>query len=724
VTREISALCVIVVAACGPGSSTGSTVLTFPISAVGAEAEAVTRQLERFALERPDIEVVRRVTPDAADARHQLFVEWLNGGSGDPDVLQLDVIWTPELAAAGWILPLDRFGPDVSDYFPSTIAANTWRGSIYALPWFVDVGMLYYRSDLVTEPPRTIAELERAAMERTTELGLVYQGARYEGLATVFLEYVGAFGGEILDSRGSVRVDEDEAIRALETMRAQIWERDVVPKDVLSWREEEARFAFQSGRALFMRNWPYAASLLSDPEKSSVAGRFAVAPMPGAEGGAPTAALGGQELAINANTEHPEAAWALIEFLTRPEQMIDRARTVGQYPPRKVLYQNADLEGALAIAPKDAFAIIERARERPATPLYTELSQRLQVSLHRALTGQESPKESLEGAAGEMRKAIASAELERAGENTPRAHGLPRSLLPIAIFFLLAALAGAIGLPAKSREDEERRLGRLFVLPAMLAAFALTIAPLGLTFWESLHVHDLRMPWRGQPFVGIDNYLEALADERFRSAILRTALFVMASVTIESILGLTLALSIRSLTRGRGLARTIALLPWAVPAVVAALIARVIFGGQVEWLADPLFAWIPILLADVWKTTPFLALLLLAALESIDPSLHEAARIDGATRWQELRYVTLPLILPTFGVAILFRSLDAIRVFDLIYVLTGGGPGSATEPIALYAFNVLLEHLRFGYGSALSLIVFAIGFFFALLYLRAIGERT
>jgi ABC-type sugar transport system permease subunit len=130
---------------------------------------------------------------------------------------------------------------------------------------------------------------------------------------------------------------------------------------------------------------------------------------------------------------------------------------------------------------------------------------------------------------------------------------------------------------------------------------------------------------------------------------------------------------------------------------------------------------VPIILADVWKMTPFVALLLLAGLQNIDRSLYEAARIDGAGPWQQFVHVTLPLLKPAVLVALIFRTLDAFRVFDLIFVLTGGGPGTATEPIALYTFSALLQNLRFGYGSALSVVIFLVTFTLALFYIRVLG---
>jgi ABC-type sugar transport system permease subunit len=180
------------------------------------------------------------------------------------------------------------------------------------------------------------------------------------------------------------------------------------------------------------------------------------------------------------------------------------------------------------------------------------------------------------------------------------------------------------------------------------------------------------------------------------------------------------------------------LVPWAIPTVVSALLWRFMFDGAsgianrlvvglgladhpVVWFIHPLAAWLPVILADAWKTTPFVALLLLAGLQNIDPSLYEAARIDGASAWRRVRYITLPLLRPALLVALIFRTLDAFRVFDLIYVLTGGGPGTATEPIALYTFAALFQDLRFGYGSALSVIIFAITFLLALGYIRLLG---
>jgi ABC-type glycerol-3-phosphate transport system substrate-binding protein len=363
--------------------------------------------------EHPDIRVEQRATPDAADQRHQLYVQWLNARTGEPDILQVDAIWTPEFAAAEWILPLERFSPPIDSFFPAAIAANRWKGRLYAMPWFVDVGMLYWRTDLMSAPPATFDDLARSATRAKrksgTRYGLVWQGARYEGLVTVFTEYLGASGGSILDG-GRVTVSSPAGVAALTLMRDQIYRDGIVPPVVLTWHEEEARFAFQNGDAVFMRNWPYPYALMNDSSASRVAGRYAVATMPAGQGGRPTAALGGAQLAINAYSAHPDAAWALIEFLTRPEQMLERARVVGQFPTRFALYDDPALAKALQVPVAEARVVVEHAVPRPVTPVYTQLSEILQVQLHRALTRQLEPAKALAEAAVEMQRL-----LDRAG---------------------------------------------------------------------------------------------------------------------------------------------------------------------------------------------------------------------------------------------------------------------------------------------------------------------
>lgn len=288
-------------------------------------------------------------------------------------------------------------------------------------------------------------------------------------------------------------------------------------------------------------------------------------------------------------------------------------------------------------------------------------------------------------------------------------------------------------------EREEQRLARWLVLPAVVFILLGSLVPIAATGWEALHGHDLRLPWLGRPFVGLSNFEEATRDPRFTSALLHTVTFALVTVPLELALGLAFALIMHTAGRARALIRLAALLPWAIPTVVAALVFRFMFDAQAgvitsplrtlgavepsfDWFVHPLAAWVPIGAADVWKTTPFVAILLLAGLQTIDPALHEAARMDGAGAIRRFITITLPLLRPALVVAAAFRMLDALRLFDVAYVLTGGGPGTATEPLSLYAFIALMQRLRFGYGSALSVTVFLLTFAFALIWVRALGR--
>lgn len=396
--RIFAALIASLLLACGRGEE--GNVLTISGSAVGKEGEVLQRQIARFMAANPGVVVRIQETPDDATQRHQLYVQWLNARVGQPDVLQLDVIWAAEFAAAGWILPLDT--PSTADFFEPALDACRWRGKLYALPWFVDAGMLYWRTDLMDAAPRTLDELNAAALrarQRGVPAGIVWQGARYEGLVTVYNEILGAYGGTILDRNGRVAVHSEAGVRALTFLRDQV-RRGIAPREVLTWHEEESRFAFQNGNAAFMRNWPYAVAAMSEAG-SRVAGRFAVAPMPG-----PTATLGGAPLAVNAWSRQPELANRLIAFLTAPEQMLERAQVVGQYPSRMSVYDDPALAAALGVPPADVRRIIDAAVARPATPLWAELSSELQIGLHRALTGDEEPRPALAQAAARMQRIL------------------------------------------------------------------------------------------------------------------------------------------------------------------------------------------------------------------------------------------------------------------------------------------------------------------------------
>lgn len=239
--------------------------------------------------------------------------------------------------------------------------------------------------------------------------------------------------------------------------------------------------------------------------------------------------------------------------------------------------------------------------------------------------------------------------------------------------------------------------------------------------------------------VGFANYIYLFSDATWWRAVLNTVIFTVSSVGVELVLGLIIALVVNAEFRGRGLVRTAMLIPWAIPTVVAAQMWRWMYNdiygvindfflrigildAPVAWLADPSVTLGAVIAVDVWKTTPFMALLLLAGLQSIPKELYEAARVDGANAWRQFWSVTWPLLLPAALVALIFRTLDALRVFDIIYVMTGSQ--IATISMSVYARQQLVDFGDLGYGSAVSMVIFLIIGLFTVVYLMNLRMET
>jgi len=268
----------------------------------------------------------------------------------------------------------------------------------------------------------------------------------------------------------------------------------------------------------------------------------------------------------------------------------------------------------------------------------------------------------------------------------------------------------------------------LLLAPTALALGALTVYPGAWVLWLSL---QHRIPIFGVArFAGLDNFTFLSVDARFWSAAHTTAVFTVASVALEVVLGVGAALAIHTQRRGRAVALSFLLLAWAMPAVVAAklfewlyhpvagLINVALGRHALNWLGDPAIALAAVTLADVWRTMPFVAILCYARLLAIPADLYEAAQVDGAGRLATLTRITLPLLGRILLLAVLFRTLDALRAFDIMFVLTGGGPANTTETLTVYAYRALFQTLQLGFGSALSVVVFALVMVVAWAYLR------
>jgi multiple sugar transport system permease protein len=282
------------------------------------------------------------------------------------------------------------------------------------------------------------------------------------------------------------------------------------------------------------------------------------------------------------------------------------------------------------------------------------------------------------------------------------------------------------------------QLGYLLVAPALLMIFASVFFPIARTVWLSLHMIKLNQPWLGEPFVGLDNYVQAVTDGRFWNGLWNTGMFSIVSVAASLVFGLIVALLLNEAFVGRSILRSAMLIPWAMPAVAVAilwkymynpiygvfndLVVKVgIFTSYQDWLGTPLTAMTAAVVAEVWRGTPFMALILLAGLQVIPRDLYEVAAVDGANAFRRFLHVTLPLLRPTIMLALLFRTLEGIRAFDLLFAMTEGGPAQSTELLSLYTYRVFFGFLDFGYGATLAVMMVIVSGILAALYVRLIG---
>ncbi len=308
-------------------------------------------------------------------------------------------------------------------------------------------------------------------------------------------------------------------------------------------------------------------------------------------------------------------------------------------------------------------------------------------------------------------------------------------------------MATAAPLPTTKRRRSaqsaaDARLGLLLAVPSVLLIVLVALVPLLGTIRDSLFRISLRFADDPRPFVGLENYRRAIMEDGdFLNSLRVTGMVTVVSVAAELVLGMIIALAINRAFWGRGLVRASVLVPWALTTVVSAKMWAWIYDARygvfndilmrlgiidkpLIFLAKPDLTIWAMIGAEIWKTTPFMALLLLAGLQLIPADIYEAAAIDGSTGWQNFWRITLPMMKPTILVALLFRTIDAVRMFDLPRVLTDGGPGTATQTVVLYSYKTFFNTLNFGYGSTLAVLSFLLVMAISFVYIKVLGAPT
>ena len=400
-----------------PSEHPDLVTITFTHGKISGDPRPLDDLIAEFEAAHPTIRVRDEPLPPSTDQQHQLYAINLEGGSDNIDVLAMDVIWVPEFSRAGWIRPLDAVFTSAmqTDFLPNALDAVTYDELVWAVPWNVDAGLLYYRKDLLRKyhrlPPRTWDELIETAKiimsgERDQRLqGFVWQGRQYEGLICDAMEFIWGNGGHVLEpNTGVADLTNSATVGAISFMRDLIHHHKVSPEVVTTSDEEATRHMFGTGRAIFMRNWPYAWVLLQR-DGSSVQGKVGIAPLPTFGSYPHVSTLGGWHLGIAKNSQHPEEAWTFIEFLTSHHAQQVMALRVGIQASRTAVYQDPELNAAQPFL-ADLQPMLFSARPRPVTPFYPMVSQILQSEFSAVLANVRDPHVAMRSAEQQINHAL------------------------------------------------------------------------------------------------------------------------------------------------------------------------------------------------------------------------------------------------------------------------------------------------------------------------------
>jgi multiple sugar transport system substrate-binding protein len=362
-----------------------------------SEAMGVWQQLiADFEADHPGVRVIQEVGPQSSTEFHDLVTQKLRNGDAEMDVFFMDVIWPGEFAAAGWALPLDEyFSPEQQKVFlAAPIQANRYNGRIYGVPVFVDAGMLYFRKDLLEKfnlsPPRTWPELvgqakHILARERDPFLtGYSAQFKQYEGLVCNMMEFILSNGAALWDEQNlKSTLHSAKAMEAVRFVRDEIV-RTISHRGVLAYQEPESLALFTQGKAIFHRNWPYAWEVANDPQRSKVAGKVGIMPLPAFPGGKSAATLGGWQLGISRYSRRPQLAWRLVEYLSSSTAQKRIALATGRGPARSSLYRDTEVSQKHPHF-QTRYETFTLATPRPTTPVYLPMSNIMQRYFSSAL---------------------------------------------------------------------------------------------------------------------------------------------------------------------------------------------------------------------------------------------------------------------------------------------------------------------------------------------------
>lgn len=377
--------------------------------------EATTKIVEDFnRLNAGKIKVVFREMPSDTGAQHDAYVTSMSAKGSEYDLFDADVIWPAEFAQAGYALQLDKLmeedGIARTDYLDGPMNAVTFKGRVWGLPKFIDAGLLFYRKDIVSTPPKTWEELVTMAAkykgQKGTEYGYVAQAKQYEGLVCNAMEFISAYGGAVVDGTGEITIDSPETIKGL-TKFVELLNKDFVPSNITSFTELESHTAFLEGQSVFIRNWPYQWALAQDIKQSKIVDKVGVIALPKGDSRS-AATLGGWVTMINKYSEHPRESWEFLKYMNGMEGQVTSAIYGGLAPTLKRAWKDTGVLRANPFFANEGFqAGLEAAVPRPVSPIYPRLSDIMQIEISKAITGAQTPEEAVKNMDKEMKKAVA-----------------------------------------------------------------------------------------------------------------------------------------------------------------------------------------------------------------------------------------------------------------------------------------------------------------------------
>ena len=695
--------------------------------------------LEQWARTHPDIQIEVSVMPALELHKAKLLLAAAAGRL--PDIASVDSFWMPLFLERGDVQPMDPYWPasDRADFLPFTISTlSDAQGHVYGLWHGTDCRVLYYRTDLVPQPPRTWDELLRIASRISRErhmAGYLYNAGRWEAAVFDHLPMFWGQGGELVDAAGEpifgLPPNRERMIRVMRFLKATI-DTGASPRSVLANNDyQQLSSAAVAGDVAMFLGGSWQLRELETALSPSEFAKWAIADIPQAEPGMHATGTGGWVwVTFSKDPAKQRAATELARFIESPENVARISIPTRQLPVRRSVYRDFPV-----FRENHWYAqfgrMLVNARARPAVPIYPAISEQLQLAVGAVVSGTKQPEAAVDDAFSAVRT-IYARQQARAHE-PPRTSDPFKAIPPIAAALVCAALVAGVG----------RRQWRvaLWLAPALIIVTAFLLYPvfdlLRLALTDA-RTHDAHYSY------GLQTLARLVQDPEFRGMVGVTLTFVVASVAIQLGVGLGIALLIDAAKRrrapGTALARVAIVCAWVIPGVLVGVLWRILLMenragianyllsfvrmGPLPFLSEPAVAMSSVIVANAWRGCAFSMILQYAGLQRIPRELHEAADLEGIRLWQRLRFVVLPQIAPVIALNLALITIATLNTFDLVLPLTGGGPGRATEVVSLYMYRSAFFSLEAGRAAAVAVVMLVLNIALAVAAARLMRRRS